>query len=206
MVLTDHSPRLTVAHGLDRERLRQQLDVIDELNAELAPFRILTGIEVDILDDGALDQDDDLLGRLDVVVASVHSKLRMERQPMTERMVLAVVAARTSTSSATAPGAWSGKRRPSRRSTPSSSSRRAPSSTPPSRSTAAPSASTRPTTARAGARLRLQVLDRHRRPRPRPARLAAYGCERAAECEVPLDSIVNTMTAEDLVDWAGSHA
>jgi len=89
MVLTDHSGRLTIAHGLDRERLLQQLDVLAELNARLAPFRILSGMEVDILEDGALDLDDDTLARLDVVVASVHSKLRMERRPMTERMVLA---------------------------------------------------------------------------------------------------------------------
>ena len=89
LVVTDHSPRLTVAHGLNRERLEAQLDEIAALNAELAPFRILTGIEVDILVDGALDQDLDLLERLDVVVASVHSKLSMDAQAMTERMVLA---------------------------------------------------------------------------------------------------------------------
>jgi putative hydrolase len=90
VVLTDHSPRLTVAKGLSPERLRRQLDVVAELNAEMAPFRILTGIEVDINEDGTLDQEDELLDELDVVVASVHSKLRMERQAMTERMLLAV--------------------------------------------------------------------------------------------------------------------
>jgi putative hydrolase len=90
MVLTDHSPRLTVAHGLSADRLRAQLDEVFALNERLAPFRILTGIEVDILVDGALDQRDDLLARLDVVVASVHSKLRMERSEMTRRMVNAV--------------------------------------------------------------------------------------------------------------------
>jgi putative hydrolase len=90
VALTDHSPRLTVAHGLSAERLRAQLDLVVELNAELAPFRILTGIEVDILEDGALDQREDLLARLDVVVASVHSKLRMPAGPMTERMVTAI--------------------------------------------------------------------------------------------------------------------
>lgn len=90
IALTDHSPRLTVARGLSAERLRAQLGLIRELNAELAPFRILTGIEVDILDDGALDQDDDLLAELDVVVASVHSHLRMPAGPMTARMVAAV--------------------------------------------------------------------------------------------------------------------
>jgi putative hydrolase len=90
MALTDHSPRLTVANGLSADRLRAQLELIGELNATLAPFRILSGIEVDILDDGALDQTDELLGQLDVVVASVHSKLRMPSAPMTERMLAAI--------------------------------------------------------------------------------------------------------------------
>ena len=90
MVLTDHSGRLTVAHGLNAERLTEQLDVIAALNAELAPFRILTGMEVDILEDGTLDMTPDMLARLDVVVASVHSKLRMDRTAMTHRMVRAI--------------------------------------------------------------------------------------------------------------------
>ena len=90
LVLTDHSARLTVAHGLNAERLRAQLDVLAELNESLAPFRILTGIEVDILEDGTLDQELDLLAELDVVVASVHSKLRMESPAMTDRMLAAI--------------------------------------------------------------------------------------------------------------------
>jgi putative hydrolase len=90
LVLTDHSPRLKVANGLTPERLRQQLGLVAELNDELAPFRILTGIEVDILDDGRLDQEPELLAQLDVVVASVHSKLAMESAAMTRRMVVAV--------------------------------------------------------------------------------------------------------------------
>jgi putative hydrolase len=90
VALTDHSPRLTVANGLSAQRLEEQLKLVSRLNAELAPFRILTGIEVDILDDGALDQSDELLGRLDVVVASVHSRLRMPSGPMTARMIAAV--------------------------------------------------------------------------------------------------------------------
>jgi putative hydrolase len=90
MALTDHSPRLTIANGLSRERLLQQLEIVERLNEELQPFRILTGIEVDILEDGGLDQDDDILERLDVVVASVHSKLRMEKREMTRRMVTAI--------------------------------------------------------------------------------------------------------------------
>jgi putative hydrolase len=90
IALTDHSPRLTVANGLSASRLERQLALIGELNSELAPFRILTGIEVDILEDGELDQREDLLARLDVVVASVHSKLRMPAEPMTRRMLAAV--------------------------------------------------------------------------------------------------------------------
>jgi putative hydrolase len=91
IVLTDHSPRLQVANGLSAERLRRQLDVVAGLNERLAPFRILTGIEVDILEDGSLDQDPDLLDELDIVVASVHSKLRSDRIVMTQRMVTAVL-------------------------------------------------------------------------------------------------------------------
>lgn len=90
IVLTDHSPRLTIAHGLTEERLRRQLEVVAALNATLAPFRILTGIEVDILEDGALDQSPELLVALDVVVASVHSKLRMPAPEMTRRMLKAI--------------------------------------------------------------------------------------------------------------------
>ncbi len=90
IALTDHSPRLTVARGLSPERLTAQLDLVGKLNEQLAPFRILTGIEVDILEDGSLDQRDDLLAQLDVVVASVHSKLRMDAAPMTARMLAAV--------------------------------------------------------------------------------------------------------------------
>ncbi len=90
LVLTDHSPRLTVARGLSAERLVDQLAVVAEVNEQLAPFRLLTGIEVDILEDGSLDQDERLLAQLDVVVASVHSKLAMEAREMTRRVVKAV--------------------------------------------------------------------------------------------------------------------
>lgn len=95
LVLTDHSPRLTVARGLSPERLRRQLDVVEAVNTHLASmgdghFTLLRGIEVDILDDGALDQEDELLARLDVRVASVHSKLKMDAADMTRRMVAAV--------------------------------------------------------------------------------------------------------------------
>ncbi len=89
-VITDHSPRLTVAHGLSAQRLREQQAATAELAAELAPFRVLQGIEVDILDDGGLDQEEGLLAELDVVVASVHSKLRADSETMTHRMVGAI--------------------------------------------------------------------------------------------------------------------
>src|SRR5690606_6459680 len=80
----------TVASGLSAERLEEQLAVVSELNAELAPFRILTGIEVDILDEGELDQTEELLSRLDIVVGSAHSKLRMEPEGMTKRLIAAL--------------------------------------------------------------------------------------------------------------------
>jgi putative hydrolase len=90
IVLTDHSPRLTVAHGLTEERLLQQLAEVAMLNQRYAPFRVLTGIEVDILEDGSLDHTDAILGSLDIVVASVHSKLKMPAADMTARMLRAV--------------------------------------------------------------------------------------------------------------------
>ena len=90
VVATDHSARLTVAHGLSEERLVWQLDEVATLNEQLAPFRVLSGMEVDIFEDGSLDLDDDMLARLDVVVASVHSKLKMPAPDMTRRLVTAV--------------------------------------------------------------------------------------------------------------------
>ena len=95
LAITDHSPRLTVANGLSAARLRAQRREIAALDHAVTPFRVLSGIEVDVLDDGGLDQDPDLLDELDVVVASVHSKLRMDRAAMTRRMVAAVSNPRT---------------------------------------------------------------------------------------------------------------
>ena len=98
VVLTDHSPRLTVANGLSPARLREQLDLVARVNDELAaeaeqgapPFRLLSGIECDINLDGSLDQEPALLARVDLVVASVHSALRMPGEEMTARMVAAI--------------------------------------------------------------------------------------------------------------------
>lgn len=86
--ITDHSPRLRVARGLSAERLREQIPLVRAESGD--GFTLLAGIEVDILDDGVLDQEDGLLGDLDIVVASVHSKLRMDARSMTRRMLSAV--------------------------------------------------------------------------------------------------------------------
>lgn len=88
--ITDHSPRLRIARGLDSERRARQIDHIHGLNAQVEGFTVLAGIEVDILGDGSLDADAETLGRLDVVVASVHNKLAMDTDAMTMRMVRAI--------------------------------------------------------------------------------------------------------------------
>ena len=90
LALTDHSPNLTIANGLSVERLEKQLGVVDGINASSDGFRLLKGIEVDILEDGTLDQTQEMLDRLDIVVASVHSKLRSDKRTMTRRMLGAI--------------------------------------------------------------------------------------------------------------------
>ncbi|GAP58837.1 DNA polymerase/3'-5' exonuclease PolX [Arthrobacter sp. Hiyo1] len=93
IALTDHSPNLTIANGLSPERLMEQLTVVDGINercGQESGFRLLAGIEVDILEDGELDQSAELLSQLDVVVASVHSKLRSDKRLMTRRMLTAI--------------------------------------------------------------------------------------------------------------------
>jgi DNA polymerase (family 10) len=88
--ITDHSHSLAVAGGLDAARLRAQRVEIDQVNAELAPFRVLAGVEVEVRSDGALDLDDEVLASLDIVVASVHSGLRQGRAAVTERALAAL--------------------------------------------------------------------------------------------------------------------
>jgi len=98
LVMSDHSPRLKIANGLSSERLSKQLQVVEEINSAVGEsglpkgggFRLLKGIEVDILDDGSLDQSARMLSQLDLRVASVHSKLAMSEAPMTRRLVAAV--------------------------------------------------------------------------------------------------------------------
>jgi DNA polymerase (family X) len=90
LAITDHSRHLTVAHGLDAIRLAKQTDEIEQLNAELSGITLLTGIEVDILEDGELDLPDAVLARLDVVIAAVHSKFNLTRAKQTERILRAL--------------------------------------------------------------------------------------------------------------------
>jgi putative hydrolase len=94
LALTDHSPRLKVANGLTPARLREQLKLVASVDERVGPFRLMPGIEVDILEDGGLDQEPEMLNQLDVVVASVHSKLAMERKAMTRRMLTAITTSR----------------------------------------------------------------------------------------------------------------
>lgn len=148
IALTDHSPNLTVAHGLTAERLTEQLGVLDDVRADHPDVRVLSGIEVDILEDGTLDQTPAMLDRLDVVVASVHSKLRADRRTMTERMLGGIRDPHTNVlghcTGRLVQGPAASAR--SRRSTRVRCSRRAWSTTSRSRSTADPSDRTRRTT------------------------------------------------------------
>lgn len=94
--ITDHSQALGVANGLDRTRLLAQIEEIDAINATLDNFRVLKGLEVDILADGSIDMDDDVLAQLDWVVGSVHQWMTQPRAQMTERIVTAVRSGRIS--------------------------------------------------------------------------------------------------------------
>ena len=221
VVLTDHSPRLTVAHGLDADRLRAQLDEIADLNRRYQDdgdgFRILTGIEVDILADGSLDQDEDLLAELDVVVASVHSKLSMDPDDMTRRMVTAVASPHVDILGHCTGQKVPGRMRPIGKSD---------------------------FPGRVGSRFDAEMVfaacarfDTAVEINCRPERMdppddllalavewecpiaidtdahapgqlewQAFGCDRAADAGVPADRVVNTWAADRLLEWADSHA
>jgi putative hydrolase len=207
LALTDHSPSLSIAHGLEPERLEAQLELVARLNEELAPFRVLTGIEVDILEDGALDQDPDLLGELDVVVASVHSKLRMDAAPMTDRMVAAMANPHSDILGHCTGRLVLGRGRPE--------------------STfdadlvfgackhfdKAVEINCRPERLDPPMRLLEQVVaagckvsidtDAHAVGQ---LEWQPYGCARAAEAGVPTDAIVNTWPVERLLEWTATHA
>jgi putative hydrolase len=205
MVLTDHSPRLTIAHGLNRDRLLQQLDVITQLNAQLAPFRILTGMEVDILEDGALDLDEDLLEQLDVVVASVHSKLRADKVAMTERMVRAVASPHVDILGHCT-GRLIGKRPPSQFDPDFVFAACAQFHT-------AVEINSRPERLDPPAELLAMALDHgcwfsidsdaHATGQ---LEWQPHGCEKAAESGVPIERIINTRSADDLLAWTREAA
>jgi DNA polymerase (family 10) len=89
MAITDHSQSLTIAHGLTPDQLWQQTAEIEAINRELAPFRILHGVELEIKTDGSLDYPDEVLARLDLVIASVHQGLRQEAERVTDRVIRA---------------------------------------------------------------------------------------------------------------------
>lgn len=207
LVLTDHSPRLTVAHGLTAERLREQLEVIDELNQRYAPFRILTGIEVDILDDGTLDQEQDLLASLDVVVASVHSSLKMDSPSMTRRMLRAIESPHSDILGHCTGRILVGRGRP-------------------------PSVFDAATVFRACEQsgTAVEINSRPERQDPPDDLLAvahdadclfsidtdahapgqlewlARGCQKAADARLSAERVVNTWSADDLLKWSSGHA
>lgn len=208
IALTDHSPRLKVARGLSAARLAKQLDVVAELNEKLAPFRILTGVEVDILEDGSLDQAESVLAALDVVVASVHSKLRMDSKSMTRRMIAAIASPHVDVLGHCTGRLITGERgtrpesafdadlvfaacrefdvaleinsRPERLDPPRSLLSRA---------------------VDAGCLFSVDT-DAHA---PGQLDFQQYGCTRAEQCEVPLDQIVNARPAADLLSWTARH-
>jgi putative hydrolase len=200
--LTDHSPRLTVARGLSAERLREQLKVVAALNKRLAPFRLLTGIECDILADGSLDQNPELLDQLDVVVASVHSKLRMDRGEMTQRLVAAVTSPLVDILGHCTGRLLTGRGRPESEfdadmvfaacaayDTAVEINSRPERLDPPRRLLREAGA--------AGVYFSIDS-DAHA---PGQLDWQIYGCARAAQCGVPAGRIINTWSAEQLLHW-----
>jgi putative hydrolase len=201
LVLTDHSPRLTVANGLSADRLRHQLEVVARLNTRLAPFLVLTGIEVDILDDGSLDQSEELLAQLDVVVASVHSKLRMPAAEMTERMLTAVANPHVDVL-----GHCTGRMVTGDRKRPESTFDAAAVFDACAEYGVAVEINSRPERLDPPRRLLRQAVaagcdfaldtDAHA---PGQLDWLPYGCARAAECAVPPERVINTRTAAQLL-------
>ncbi|UQX04362.1 PHP domain-containing protein [Streptomyces sp. RerS4] len=201
-VLTDHSPSLKVARGLSPERLREQLAVVAELNATWAPFRLLTGIECDILLDGSLDQEPELLDGLDLVVGSVHSKLRMDSPAMTRRMLAAVANPLMDVLGHCTGRLVTGRKRPE--STFDAEAVFAACA----ESGTAVEINSRPERLDPPRRLLRQAVaagvffavdtDAHA---PGQLDWQLLGCERAAECGVPRERVINTWSAEELRAW-----
>jgi putative hydrolase len=207
LVITDHSPRLTVANGLETERLMAQLDEIAALNAELAPFRILTGIEVDINEDGSLDQSPEVLASLDVVVGSVHSELRMDAKPMTRRMVTALANPNLDIL-----GHCTGRMKAGRRNRPPSTFDADIVFAAAARFDKAIEVNSRPErldppksllrlAVEAGCRVSIDS-DAHTLGQLSWLR---NGCERASLCGVTPEMIVNALPADELLAWTASH-
>jgi putative hydrolase len=207
LAITDHSPRLTVANGLSAERLLAQLDEIEQLNVELAPFRILTGIEVDINEDGSLDQEPELLARLDVVVGSVHSELRAEERRMTVRMVTALANPHLDIL-----GHCTGRMRTPKRNRPPSSFDAEIVFAAAAKFDKAIEVNSRPErldppkrllrlAVEAGCRVAIDT-DAHA-----PGQLAwlGNGCERAFLCGISPPIVVNAWPADDLLAWTSAH-
>jgi histidinol phosphatase-like PHP family hydrolase len=209
IALTDHSPRLKVANGLSPERLRSQLELVAGFNKALAPFRILTGIEVDILDDGSLDQEPDLLAELDVVVASVHSKLRMPAADMTHRMLRAVENPRVNVlGHCTGRIVKAGGRRGGTRPESEFDAEKVFAAC--ARHDVAVEVNSRPDRLDPPKRLLRRALEAGCRfsidsDAHAPGQLdwQPFGCERAARCGVGPEDVVNTMSLEDLLAWTG---
>ncbi|WP_256838178.1 PHP domain-containing protein [Ornithinimicrobium faecis] len=206
LALTDHSPRLTVANGLTAARLSQQLKVVDAINAAVGEdFRLLKAIEVDILDDGSLDQTDELLDQLDVRVASVHSKLKMESAAMTRRMVTAVRNPRTNVLGHCTGRLVTGDRGKRAQSTFDASAVFAACA----ESNTAVEINSRPersdppddllTLAIESGCLFAINTDAHA---PGQLDFQAYGCERAERLGVPVERVVNSWPLDQLLDWA----
>ncbi|MEU8299100.1 PHP domain-containing protein [Micromonospora sp. NPDC048909] len=223
VVLTDHSPRLTVARGLTAARLRRQLDHVEQVNAALPEgFRILTGIEVDILADGSLDQDEELLARLDVVVGSVHSGLSDERSKMTRRMLAAIanphldilghctgrmVSSRPA--GVTGPGDRGHRARTRKESDFDADAVFAACA----EHDVAVEINSRPERQDPPKRLIRRALEAGCRfaistDAHAPGQLdwQRFGCERAALCGVTADQVVNTWSAAELLDWVGKRS
>jgi len=207
LVLTDHSARLTVAHGLDRGRLLDQLDVVAALAESLAPFRLLTGMEVDILEDGSLDMDDDVLARLDIVVGSVHSKLRMDADAMTRRMVTAIASPHVDILGHCTGRVVVGRGRPESQFDADVVFAAC------AQTGTAVEINCRPERLDPPRRLLRQAMewgcvfsidtDAHA---PGQLEWQPYGCARAEECGLEPDRVVNTWPAPKLLEWAGAHA
>ena len=207
LVITDHSPRLTVANGLSSERLQAQLREIAALNLQLGPFRLLTGIEVDINEDGSLDQDPELLAELDVVVGSVHSALRSEERAMTVRMVTALADPNLDIL-----GHCTGRMKTRKRNRPPSAFDADLVFAAAARFDKAIEINSRPErldppkrllrlAVEAGCRVSIDT-DAHA---PGQLYWLGTGCERAFLCGVTTPMIVNALSGDDLLAWTASH-